>query len=151
MNNVIFRQMNSEEFDDVITLLGSCFLINTTRIKDDLNEVFDDIHVLYIEDTLIGVVVYGDCRGEEWEDEVFIRYLAIKKEYRQKGYAAYIINTIISELRKTDCPCIVVTIWQGDILAEKIWKSFGFEIYDEGAKSTYPNYDYFDSYVLWLE
>ena len=156
-----FHKIQSSDFQGVVDLLDESFQVSRELIERDLKEIQGnpktggDIYGLWVDETLVGTVVYGaiygtpSCQSDEaWEGEGEIRYLAIDPKHRRKGYATWIIKKAIEDLKQVGSPCVAVSVLAGDKVAEKIWEGFGFKKDNEAY--TTDEYGTHDSYALWF-
>ena len=161
-----WKPIENSEFNDILDLLDVSFPICREIIDQDLQEVIDDptphgkIYRLKVDgNQIVGTAIYGRLYGtpkshpgDVWEGEGILRYLAIHPDHRRKGYATWIINKVMSDLKDVGCPCLCISIWRhADDVYRNLYKRFGFEYYDSSISERYG--EYFgeqDYYVYWF-
>ena len=157
-----FRKIEHSDFENIVNLLDDSFPIGRAQIDSDLREILKkpiangNIYGLWLEGVLIGTATYGACYGfqdnqpggDEWQGQGAMRYLAIHKDYRCKGYATWIINKAIEDLKKeSGSPCLSVAVLAEDEIRVRMFENLGFEYYDTFKTDEYGTHQ---SYVLWF-
>ena len=158
-----FHKIQSSDFQSVVDLLDASFPVSRSFIERDLKEIQKhpkangDIYGLWVDATLVGTAIYGSIYGttsnqpdgEAWEGEGLIRYLAIHPEHRRKGYATWITQKVIEDLKEVGSPCVGVCVWVQDTVAAKIWEDFGFQKYADTFTDEFGFTH--QAYGLWFE
>ena len=156
-----FRKIEHSDFEDIVSLLDDSFPVGRERIESDLREILKNprangtIYGLWLDGVLIGTATYGACYGlqsnqpggDEWQGQGAMRYLAIHKDYRRKGYATWIINKAIEELRRESSPCLCVAVLAEDEIGVRMFENLGFQYYDTFKTDVYGTHQ---SYALWI-
>ena len=157
-----FQKIQPANFESVIDLLETAFPLSRSYIENDLRKVQQqpkangDIYGLWVDGTLVGTVIYGAIYGktssqpdsEAWGGEGLIRYLAVHPEHRRKGYATWIIQRAIKDVKAVGSPCISVSVLAEDTVAIKMWQDFGFEKYDDTYTDEFGVTHH--AYALWF-
>ena len=156
-----FRKIEPSDFENIVSLLDASFPIGRERIDRDLREIRKNpranghTYGLWLDGVLIGTATYGACYGyqdnqpggEEWQGQGAMRYLAIHKDYRCKGYATWIINKAIADLKEASSPCLCVAVLAEDKIGVSMFESLGFQYYDTFKTDAYGTHQ---SYALWF-
>jgi GNAT superfamily N-acetyltransferase len=66
----------------------------STIINPFLHEIMGRAHVLVVYDTTDPISIYGWCCYEEWEDEIVIHWMYVKKTYRKLGIGKLIFSVV---------------------------------------------------------
>ena len=157
-----FRKINDSEFESVLDLLDDAFPVTRDYIEKDLRiahadpKASGDIYGLWIDGELISTATYGACYGipfendlgQEWNGEGCMFYLAVAEKHRRKGYAKWIINRAIEDLKAVGSPCLAVCVLEEDEVSMHLWESFGFECYDKAF--TKDDHGTMSAYALWF-
>lgn len=161
-----WKPIKNSEFDDILDLLDVSFPVCREMINRDLQEVIDDptphgkIYRLKVEgNQIVGTAIYGRLYGTPksqperaaWEGQASLRYLAIHPDHRRKGYATWILNKVISDLKDAGCPGLCISIWPDDDVCRNLYKKLGFEYYETFINEDHgiPD-DKHDIYVYWF-
>ena len=121
MNDTIVLELFSEHDDYMIDFLGDdkwCY----TRYSE--NENIENIWVVYSDNLPIGCIAYrkkADGIGE-------VKRMFIRNEYRGKGMAKELLNTVEFHARKKGCHTLFLDTRITLEPAVSIYKSFGFYI-----------------------
>ncbi len=92
------------------------------------------------------VVAYGGF----WKivDEGDINNIAVKKEFRGKGYGRMLMNALINEAKKQQIKAMTLEVRVSNINAISLYKKLGFT--EAGIrKKYYPDFE--DALIMWLE
>ena len=157
-----FHKIQPSDFQSILDLLDKSFPVSREFIERDLREIQKnpkangEIHGLWVDGILVGTATYGALYGktssqpddEAWDGEGLIRYLAIHPYHRRKGYATWIINKAIKDLKELGSPCVAVSVLAEDAVAIKMWEDFSFEKY--GDTFTDKHGFTHHSYALWF-
>lgn len=161
-----WKPIENSEFDDILDLLDASFPIRRELINRDLQEVIDDprphgkIYRLKVDgNQIVGTAIYGQIYrtpqsqsdSNARESQGILRYLAIHSDHRRKGYATWILNKVMSDLKDAGCPCLCISIWPDDDVCRSLSKRFGFEYFDTFINEDHgiPD-DKHNIYVYWF-
>ena len=159
-----FQKIQPSDFEAVVDLLDTAFLVSRDFIERDLKEIQKhpkangEIYGLWVDGELVGTATYGACYGktssqpdgEAWDGQGLIRYLAIHPNHRRKGHATWIIQRAIKDLKAVGSPCVAVCVWVSaeNTVVRKIWEDFGFQKYDDTFTDEFGFTQ--QSYGLWF-
>ena len=160
-----FRKIQPSDFKAVLDLLDAAFPVPREWIEKDLMEIQQnpqangEIHGLYVDDTLIGTILYGSiygkvssCRSEDehWMGQGLIRYTAVQPAHRRKGYATWMVKKAIQDLKEIGSPCVATALWvsQENEIGKHLFESLDFTIYNDTFTDEFGFTH--QSYALWF-
>jgi N-acetylglutamate synthase-like GNAT family acetyltransferase len=102
--------------------------INEEKILDRINYYFEDAKIILLKDQKIGLL-----KLTKNETEIEIHQLQIEPNYQNKGIGKEIIQAIIQKASIKNIPVKLSVLKVNK--AQNLYKTLGFEIYDENEYS----------------
>ena len=149
------ERIKESDFDKVLDLVDGSFDADRSVLECDLREVQTSpevqghIYGLWDGEVLVGAIVYGQCYVAQWNGEGYISHLVVRPEFRRRGLATQMIRHALADLKEMGSPCVCVTIKVGNAVALKMWKRYGFQLYDPAYEI--DGYGAYEGYVLWFD
>ncbi len=139
------RRMTSADVDAVAAIENESFEFPWSKrsLKDELiNPIATYLVVCDNDGAVCG---YGGYL--KVSDEAYITNIAVKSSERNKGYGSLIIKALIDEARISGVKAITLEVRVGNVIAIKIYQSFGFKSVGIRPKF-YPDGE--DAEIYWL-
>ncbi|MBE7092682.1 MAG: ribosomal-protein-alanine N-acetyltransferase [Clostridiales bacterium] len=111
--------------------------------EKEINNPLSTICVITVNDE---VVAYGGF----WKilDEGDINNIAVKKEYRGKGFGKMLMNALTEEAKEQNIKAMTLEVRVSNKSAIELYKKFGFV--EAGVRKKYYS-DSEDALIMWLE
>ena len=111
--------------------------------EKEISNPLANYRVITFEDK---VVAYGGF----WKilDEADINNIAVKKEYRGKGYGKMLMNALIEDAKKQNIKAMTLEVRVTNKSAIALYKKLGFK--EAGIRKNYYS-DKEDALIMWLE
>lgn len=141
------------KFRDLAVLSKHDRAINLTYWNEDeyASSYFASSHKIYVleldRDTIIGAIVFSAV-----DDIVDILQLWVCKSFQGKGHAQFLLNTMLKELKLTNCTeRIFLEVRQDNKQALRLYQHFGFAIV--GERKNYYKADgmCYDAFTMMLD
>ena len=120
--------------------------IETTSFTSPWSEI-SFLNEIYNTNTLSKVAVFdnsvvGYICARHFSDEGHILNLAVHHNFRRRGIATTLMDTVLSELKEKDCRLLYLEVRVSNLNAIKFYERFGFKVVSLRKKYyTSPNED----------
>lgn len=125
-------KLETEHAQDVYDILASSFSNpwSLDTVRDLLSCKYASCFGALSEDKLVGYACL------EWVlDEGSLTDIAVKPEYRGRGFAKALMNELVNDAVKRDMQFVTLEVRESNISALSLYRSFGFE--DVGKRPRY--------------
>lgn len=140
-----FRELSISEVDKALEIEEECFICPWKR-SDFVSMVEDDDKV-YVAAVLDGEIIGGAClRNIVGDGE--ITNVAIRKDYRGKGYSEKLICELIEKGKQMGCSAFTLEVRVSNIPAIKCYEKNGFE--NAGIRPDFYEHPKEDGMIMWL-
>lgn len=143
----------SAEIPAVISLIERTYSKDRKLARNEVHSIVNDpqiygqMYVLWADGEIVGTITYGAYFNNGWDGDGLISYLAVHPDHRRKGYARFMVNYAIEDMKAQKLPCVAIAVGQENVVARKFWENFDFQLYARNHKS---NGSLFDCYAIWL-
>ena len=145
---VIERLAGAEDLDGVLAVDDASFYKPWTRAMYEaefLNQETARLYVLRLPDCAVAGYV------ATWIvlDEVHINNLAVRPEYRGRGYGSALLTHALHDGQREGAPRATLEVRRSNEAARRLYERFGFRV--AGVRRDYYSHPVEDALVLWRE
>jgi ribosomal-protein-alanine N-acetyltransferase len=137
MNKLIIRNMREDDLESIMEIEHLSFSSPWSRefYLVQLYTKYAVSKVALFEEKIIG---YVSANYEQHESSIL--NLAVHPDYRRRGIATLLMNTIMKDLKKKDCVFLYLKVRASNTSAQKFYERFGFTV-ESVRKKYYGNPD----------
>ncbi len=110
---------------------------------EELGNQLAHYYLLIVEDEIVAYLGY-------WQilDEAHITNIAVAPEQRRKGYASYLLTSVLEMMKKENLQSITLEVRASNVAAQNLYSQFGFQF--AGKRKGYYADNKEDAYIMWL-
>lgn len=143
----MIREMKLSDIDEVLELEKEIFTDPWTKemFQSEVGEnTLAKSYVLIEDDKIIGY-------SSMWKlfENADITNIAVKEEYRNKGYGKLLLETLLNECKRQDTEYVHLEVRVSNENAISLYKSYGFETIN--IRKGYYEDNHEDAYVMILD
>lgn len=121
----VIRSMELSDIDEVLEIEGEAFLAPWSRrsFVETIRSRISESLVLDQSGTIAAYIIFYAV-----DVEAHIMNLAVRADFRRRGYAKLIIHHVISLFRERDVSECYLEVRESNLKAQRLYKYFGFEV-----------------------
>lgn len=149
-NNMDWSPVKNQcETEQVINILYDSFPVKRELIKEYIEEVsqthYYNVCALRVDNKVVATATFALDRRKVGD----LKLLAVHKDHRKKGYARYMVDKILADLKSRGCRRVYIAATDEVV---EMWEKFGFEYTDTFYCKAFGAEDIFHAYVIqWLD
>jgi len=126
MTNLVIREFQQQDMDEVVALWRECSLVvpHNDPVKDIARKlgVGRELFLVGTREQQIVATVMGGYEGHRG----WINYLAVKPDAQRKGYGQQIMHEVERQIRERGCPKINLQIRSGNTQVIAFYEAIGY-------------------------
>lgn len=130
---------NNTDIPAVVEILDDAFPVDKKHLQEFVKDN-DSVYALKIGDTVVGTATFSVKNDSDGD----LKLLAIHKKYRGQGYARYIVDNVVHDLKHKGCTRVYIAATDE---VSDMWEHFGFQYVDTFTCSTFGITEVFNGYV----
>lgn len=146
MQKIVIEKMKSDDIANVVEVERSSFDIPWSKesFENELKNKLAMYLVAKVEEKAVGYVGV-------WKifDEGHITNVAVHPDYRGQGIGKALISELLYLCRKEDINSLTLEVRKSNIVAQNLYKSFGF--IEEGIRKGYYSDNNEDAIIMWYK
>ena len=146
MEGIIISKMTEKDIEDVSKIESLSFPIPWS--KEALSKEMKENKLSIYLSAKIDKIVVGYAGMWKIYDEGHIMNVAVHPEYRGKGVGNMLISELIKICPENKIEKLTLEVRKSNILAQKMYKKFGFQI--EGERKNYYSDNGESAIIMWL-
>ena len=145
INNLTFSKMQANEVDIIksIETEQNISILTKSSIINELNSTTSFYYVCNFNNQIIGYVNFSIVL-----DTMEINSIVVKKDFKRKGIATYMLNNIINIAKEKNLDKMFLEVRKSNIPAQNLYKKFNFKHINTRNKYYSDNLE--DAYIYSL-
>lgn len=146
MDDVIIREMRYSDLDELAVIEQASFSVPWTRgmLEEECFNSLARYRVIEYQGIIAGYIGMWHIM-----DEGHITNLAVRPEFRRRGFAGKLLQDLIDYAAENDINAITLEVRVSNIPAISLYESFGFQV--EGRRKNYYADNGEDALIMWLK
>ncbi|MDI9514842.1 MAG: ribosomal protein S18-alanine N-acetyltransferase [Clostridiaceae bacterium] len=143
--HIIIRKMRYSDLDDLEAVEKASFSVPWTRgmLEEEYFNIRARYRVIEFRGNIAGYI--GMWRIM---DEGHITNVAVRPEFRRKGFARKLLQDLIDHARTSGIKSLTLEVRVSNLPAIRLYESFGFKV--EGRRKQYYADNREDALIMWL-
>jgi len=145
-NDVVIREIRYSDLDDLAAIEQASFSVPWTRgmLEEEYFNSLARYRVLEYRGTIAGYI--GMWRIM---DEGHITNLAVRPEFRRRGFARMLLKDLVDYARENGIGSLTLEVRVSNLPAISLYESLGFTV--EGRRKNYYADNGEDALIMWLK
>jgi ribosomal-protein-alanine N-acetyltransferase len=125
MQKIVIRQIHSYDIRNIVEIEKASFTTPWSEVPF-LNEIYNTNSipkVAVLENNVVGYIFIRFI-----PDEAHLMNLAVHHDFRRRGIATTLMNSVMSELKGKDCRFLSLEVRVSNLIAIKFYERNGFKI-----------------------